>query len=164
MSEKMAGVGGDAGHDQGSCKGIRAGGICRWKSIRGERGEERLMAALGREEEEEKSRVGLGRAGEESRRLLRHRSGQGEEGVLGNAMQGLHSPLPVYMEKIPWRVRTAGRQLETKKIGCQNPTHHWVTAASAHLKVQERIHPCRCLPRAVALHQQLFCQKPGTGF
>lgn len=59
--------------------------------------------------------MGLGGAREESRLLRHSRSRQGEEGVLGNAMQGLHSPLPVYMAKFPCRVIAGGRQLEPKK-------------------------------------------------
>lgn len=49
-------------------------------------------------------------------------------------MQGLHSLLPVYMKKIPCRVHAGSRQPETKNTGCQNPTHHWVRVASAHLR------------------------------
>lgn len=62
MSEQIARVG-DVGHNQGSCKGIRDGGNCKWKSTRGERGEEQLMAAVGREEQSGTGRKQGRRAG-----------------------------------------------------------------------------------------------------
>lgn len=62
-----------AGYNQGSCKGIRAGGTCRWKSTRGERAEEQLVAAFGRGDEQNGAGV---KSGGESRRLPGHcRSG-----------------------------------------------------------------------------------------
>lgn len=48
----------------GTAKGTRSGGTCRQRSTWGERGEEQLLAVSG-----EKSRVGLGETGEESRHL-----------------------------------------------------------------------------------------------
>lgn len=104
--------------------------------------------------------MGLGGTEEESRRLPGHsRSKQGEEGVLGNAMQGLHSPLPVYMEKISCRVHTgrAGswRQKKTQDAKTQNTTGSELPLLTLRSKGGP-IH-ADVSPREVAFHQQLFC-------
>lgn len=84
--------------------------------------------------------------------------------MLGNAMQGLHSLLPVYMEKIPCRVHTGSRQLETKTTGCQNSTHNWVGVASAHLRSKRGCILADVSPGRVLSMNTLLAKTTWNGF
>lgn len=153
MRENIARVG-DVRHNQGSYKGIRDGGNCKWESTMGETGEEQLMAALGREEQSGAGRKQGRRAG----------ISQGTAGAGRVRRVCWEMPWKVYIphclftwRKIPCRVHTGAGNWRQKRQDAN--AIHWIRAPSAHPGVQDRTHPCRCLsPRRLLSASSSFAK------